>query len=182
MTRLLLVRHGKAAAGWHEDHDPGLDETGYLQARTVGASLAARGPLPLVTSPLRRARETARPLEAAWSTSAVAEAAVGEIPSPSDDLVTRGAWLREVLRRAWSDLDARLRAWRATLVDTLVDSPTDLVVFTHFVAINVVVGKAVGDDRVMVFALDHCSVTELEVVDGRLVLVSRGDEAATTVR
>jgi broad specificity phosphatase PhoE len=55
------------------------------------------------------------------------------------------------------------------------------VVFSHFVAINVAVGEATGDDRVTVFSPDHCSVTVLDVVDGTLRLVERGAEAATRV-
>jgi broad specificity phosphatase PhoE len=181
VTRLLLVRHGKAAAGWYEHHDPGLDDTGRAQALAVGTVLASADPVPLVSSPLRRARETARSLEEAWGRDAAVLPAVGEIPSPIDDLATRGEWLASVMRGGWADVDATLQEWRTTLIDALLGAPGDLVVFTHFVAINVAVGAALGDDRVVVFAPDNCSVTTLDVVDGRLVLVSLGDEAATTV-
>ena len=54
----------------------------------------------------------------------------------------------------------------------------DTVVFTHFVAINTVVGAATGTDRVISFSPAHASVTEVEVEPDTLTVVSLG--AATT--
>ena len=70
MPRLILVRHGRAAAGWGADLDPGLDELGRTQAENVAKVLAPQGPLPIVTSPLRRCQETAAPLAALWQNAA----------------------------------------------------------------------------------------------------------------
>jgi broad specificity phosphatase PhoE len=94
VVRLYLVRHGKAAAAFSEAPDPGLDVSGVAQAEAMAARLAPLGPLPIVTSPLRRTRETAVPLETRWRYTARIEPTVGEIPSPMDDPVARGAWLR----------------------------------------------------------------------------------------
>ena len=62
MPRLHLVRHGRATGGWDVDPDPGLDPLGVEQADRLVERLAPLGPLPVVTSPLRRCRETAAPL------------------------------------------------------------------------------------------------------------------------
>ena len=35
MTRIYMIRHGKAAAGWDGDADPGLNELGRTQAEAV---------------------------------------------------------------------------------------------------------------------------------------------------
>ena len=35
MTRIYMIRHGKAAAGWDGDADPGLDALGQLQAEAL---------------------------------------------------------------------------------------------------------------------------------------------------
>ena len=67
MTRIHLVRHGRAAAGWDVDRDPGLDALGAQQAAAVAERLAPLGPLEILSSPLRRCRETAGPLAAAWA-------------------------------------------------------------------------------------------------------------------
>ncbi|MEY4230069.1 MAG: hypothetical protein RLZZ362_918, partial [Actinomycetota bacterium] len=45
MTRLYLVRHGRATAGWDVDPDPGIDELGRSQAAAVADRLAALGPM-----------------------------------------------------------------------------------------------------------------------------------------
>ena len=61
-ARLYLVRHGKAAAGFGEARDPGLDPVGHQQAAAMAAALAPLGPTPLVVSAMRRTRETAAAL------------------------------------------------------------------------------------------------------------------------
>ena len=82
MTRLYLVRHGRASAGWDTDPDPGLDEIGVRQAKQAAARLSAHGPLPIITSPLLRCRQTAAELARLWHVEPRVEPAVGEIPSP----------------------------------------------------------------------------------------------------
>ena len=57
----------------------------------------------------------------------------------------------------------------------------DTVVVSHFVAINAAIGAAVGSDQIVVAALDNCSQTVIDVVDGRLVLVEQGSEAPDTL-
>jgi broad specificity phosphatase PhoE len=181
VVRLYLVRHGKAAAAFSEAPDPGLDTTGAAQAEALAERLAPLGPLPIITSPLRRTRETATPLERRWRFTARLEPAVGEIPSPMDDPAARGEWLRGVMTGAWSAQPETLRAWRRHVIDALVALPRPTVVVTHFVAINVAVGFAEGDDRVVGFAPDNCSVTVLDVEEGTLRVVRRGAERATQV-
>jgi phosphohistidine phosphatase len=58
--RLYLVRHAEAAAGTPDELRP-LTPDGREQARALGADLREAGVVPdaIVTSPLRRARETA---------------------------------------------------------------------------------------------------------------------------
>jgi len=181
MVRLYVVRHARPAGTFVEARDPGLDATGLVQAEALAARLGPLGPLPIVTSPLRRTRETAAPLELRWRRRARIEPAVAEIPSWENDLARRGDWLRGVMADRWSALTPDLRAWRAAVADTLLAIPETSVVVTHYVAINVAVGHATGDDRVLCFAPDHCSVTVLDVADGTLRLVERGAEGATPV-
>jgi broad specificity phosphatase PhoE len=182
LARLILVRHGRAAAGWDSDHDPGLDDTGRAQAEAMALSLAARGPLPIVSSPLKRARETAAALERRWGTEAVFEATVGEIPSPTSDLAERGRWLRQVLEGTWSAAPADVVSWRTSVLEWLTTQEADAVIVTHYVLINVGVGAATKDDRLVCFHPDNCSITELDVAEGTLSVVQLGDQAVTTVR
>ena len=181
--RIYLVRHGQPLARYDQDHDPGLDDVGRAQAEAVATELAPLGPLPVVTSPLRRTRETALPLEREWRVTASVEPAVGEISAPSDDLAERSAWLLEILRgrRRWSELDDARRQWRDGVVHALLSLDADTVVVTHYIAINAAVGVATGDDHVVNFRPDNCSRTLLES-DGRsLRLIELGRERETVV-
>lgn len=181
MATIYLVRHGKAAAGFGGHADPGLDALGRSQAEAVADLLAPRGPLPVLSSPLARARETALPLAQRWSTDVVIEPRVAEIPSPTDDLTERATWLRGIMGGRWSDLDASLKSWRQGLIDCLCGLDSDSVVFCHYIAINVAVGAAQADDRLVIFSPDNGSVTTLQNDDGRLAVVELGRTATTRI-
>lgn len=183
MTLVRLVRHGRAAAGWDADPDPGLDDLGRRQAEEVAALLVGHGPAPIVTSPLRRCRETAAPLAAAWSVETVVDPAVAEIPSPDGvPMGERVDWLRAAMRGTWSDLGPRYTDFRDGVAARIAACTVPTVVFSHFVAINAVIGAATGDDRLVIRSLDNCSVTVVEVDGGRLRLVEGGHEADTLIR
>ena len=181
MPTLYLVRHGRAAAGWDRDLDPGLDVRGHQQARGLVQQLVSLAPMDLIVSPMARTRETTVPLAAAWQIEPRIEPRVGEVQSPVSGLKERGLWLREIGTRAWPQLDAPLRQWRDQVLAALAERDRDAVVVTHYIAINIAVGAAVGDDRVVNFQPDYCSVTVLRSTDGRLELFRRGAEAATRV-
>jgi broad specificity phosphatase PhoE len=181
MPRLYLVRHGHAAAGFGEAADPGLSEAGRGQAVAMAVRLGPHGPLPILVSPLRRTRETALPLEHRWDAEATVEPAIAEIPSPSADPARRIAWLRKVMAQRWADLGDDLQAWRKAAVDRLQAVTADTVVVSHFIAINVAYGAATGDDRVVCFHPDNCSVTVFEATPAGLRLVEKGGEAETKV-
>lgn len=182
-VRLYLVRHGRAAAGWDTDIDPGLDAVGREQAVAAAHRLEPLGPLDVVTSPLRRCQETASALAGGWGVVPVVEPAVAEIPSPHGvALADRVAWLRHAMTGTWAQLGARYTAFRDGVVERLAACTSDTVVFSHFVAINAVIGMALGDDRLVIHSLDNASVTVLDVHDGAFTLVEAGHEADTLIR
>lgn len=189
MPTLYLVRHARPAAGWGEDPDPGLDDTGALQARATAADLAkATPPLHIYSSPLRRCRETAQPLEAAWRQPASVLNEVAEIPTPPLDMASRREWLMRAMGGTWQELQQSAPAgsvnypqWRGALVSALMQLPHDCVIFSHFIAINVAVAAARGDDAVVCFRPDHASVTVLEARPDGLKIARLGREADTSV-
>ena len=182
MPRLFLVRHGRAAATFAEAADPGLDELGRSQAEAVGAKLAPLGPLAILSSPLKRAQETSAPLAALWQRKAVIEPAVSEIPSPGHmNFAQRAEWLRAYMGGSWRAATPELAQWREEVIAALASRTEDTVVFSHYIAINVAAGAALGDDRVVVFRPDNCSVTIMDTENGKLRLVERGHEAETKV-
>jgi len=189
MPKLYLVRHARPAAGWGEDPDPGLDTTGQQQAATAASILVdTLARIPIYTSPMRRCRETAHPLEQLWGQSAKVFDPVAELPSPPLDLVARQQWLREAMQGTWRQLNDHAPAgspdylaWRKALLDSLIGLPHDCVVFTHFIAINVAVAAEHTRDDVVCFRPDHASITCVETVTDGLRLIQLGREADTAV-
>jgi broad specificity phosphatase PhoE len=159
MARLHLVRHAQAEAGWGDQADPALSKLGRDQAEEMAGRLAPVGPLPVITSPLRRARETAAVLEHRWNILAVVDPGVGEVPSPSEDLVERQDWLHRALGSTWTELGPRYLSWRTMVTELLVGLPQDTVVVTHFVLINAALGRAMGRDEVVVGPVGNASIT-----------------------
>ena len=177
----MLVRHGEASAGWGDELDPGLSERGRRQADTVARALAPGGPMAIVSSPLRRTVETAQPLADRWGVAVAIEPSVAEVPSPLD-ITSRGDWLRGVMAGTWAESGPALVEWRERLLSAIAAFSVSTVVFTHFVAINVVVGALTDDPRAMVFAPGNCSCTILQRdPDATLRLVETGGEAITVV-
>jgi broad specificity phosphatase PhoE len=181
MVRIYLVRHGRAASAWGLEKDPGLDDLGRSQAQAAAQKLAPLGPLPIISSPRARARETAMPLAKIWHIEPAIEERVGEIRFPSETPADRVHWLKEVMVDQWPNLDQDLQQWRQEVVEALLSITTDTVVFTHYIAINAAVSHATEDDRVRSFSPDNASITIMETNGNKLCLVEHGVEADTRV-
>ncbi|KRA65072.1 phosphoglycerate kinase [Caulobacter sp. Root655] len=188
MSRIHMIRHGRPASTWGDaDLDPGLDAVGAEQARAVTEALLAlpvpERPTRVVSSPLRRCRETAQPLADALGVALEIDARVGEIPTPAalapDD---RPAWLRQAFEGRWSDIrgDLDYGAWTRDVAQGVASHP-GAAVFSHFVALNAAVSVATGGQQVAAFRPDHVSVTVFDLVDSGLILVEKGREASTQV-
>jgi broad specificity phosphatase PhoE len=188
MTDLVyLIRHGRPAAAWGEDDDPGLDEAGKMQAHAVAERLMAlppdRRPTAVASSPLRRCRETARPLADLLGVEVDIDPGVGEIPTPGGlAAADRPAWLREAMAGSWAQIrgDIDYLAWRAAVLGAL-RSRAGWAVFSHFVAINGAVSAIEGGEEVIAFRPDHTSITVLRATGDGLQIIERGQEAATRV-
>jgi broad specificity phosphatase PhoE len=174
---LYLVRHGRAAAGI-EALDPGLDELGREQAELTARALAKVAAVRLVTSPLRRAAETAERIAEGTGLAAEVHEAVGEVFHPSMDPSDRTKLLASLLGGRWNEQPAELRAWRQTFIDGL-DGLTrgvgPVIVVSHFIAISVAISLGRDDDRITPAALGNASVTTLEEAEGRFVVRRIGD-------
>ena len=188
MARLYLIRHGKPSATWGgDDDDPGLDDAGKAQAAAARDWLIARPAgeriSKVVSSPLRRCRETAQPTADALGVQIEIDERVGEIPTPAGiALADRGAWLREAFSGTWKGIkgDLDYDRWRADIAASLLPR-SGTAVFSHYVATNAVVSLLLGDPRVLAFRPDHASITVLETDGGKLRLIQKGREATTGV-
>lgn len=182
MTRLFLIRHGEPEAAWGGVvDDPGLSDAGRAQAEGAAATLAGFGALAILSSPMRRCRETAAPYERNTNSAASIEASVSEVVAPSG-VTDRRSWLRAnfpwdpgVARRKWSDVDPALRAWRESVSSWAIGMKQDAAVFSHFIAINALASVAMRSDDTIVCVPGYASITEFEVRDGALHLVRLGE-------
>jgi broad specificity phosphatase PhoE len=188
MTRIYMVRHGKAAAGWDGDADPGLNELGQAQAEAVAEkvqSLLAK-PVPIFSSPLKRCQQTAAPLAKAWGVTPQIESGVGEIPPPLEDLTARTEWLRRVMAGTWEGLysDAvsiesgvDFRGWYDNVLARLnAQQGEAVVIFSHFIALNAAYCAATGAADVVSFAPENCSLSIFDTDGSSLSLVEQGEE------
>jgi len=179
MHRLFLIRHGAPEAAWGEADDPGLSALGRTQAEA--AARALRDGLSIWTSPMLRCRETAAPYEARRGQAALVEPRVSEVATPTD-VGDRRQWLAEAFpwrdgagQRDWATLAPTLHAWRHDVLAAACGISRDTAVFTHFIAINVIVGAAMERGETIVCRPNHASITELRVRDGALEIVALGE-------
>lgn len=181
MTRLFLIRHGEPEAAWGGGaDDPGLSESGREQAAAASEVLGSLGRLAIISSPMKRCRETAAPFEMRTGLQARIEPRVSEVVAPSG-VTDRRAWLRENFpwdegraRRHWSVADPALRAWRDSVVAAMLELREDTAVFSHFIAINAIAGAATRSEDTIVCVPGYASITEIESRDGALHLVRFG--------
>jgi broad specificity phosphatase PhoE len=188
MNGVSVIRHGHPASSWGDaDQDPGLNDAGLAQAEAVAQVFLAlppgERPNRVVSSPLRRCRETAAPLAAALGLEVILDPRVGEIPTPAGMAAAdRPAWLRKAFNGDWRDIEGDLdyQAWARSVAQALA-TYAGAAVFSHFVALNAAVAIASDRDAVAVFRPDHCSVTRFEIEAGRLRVASLGREADSQV-
>ncbi len=182
--RIYMVRHGRASAGWDTALDPGLDDLGRAQSQEVADQLQSLQLSHIISSPLSRCQQTAEPLAQMWNVSPRLCTEVSEIPSPHGVAMSdRIVWLRNAMQGSWSDLGHDYVVYRDQITDFVRSIHTDTVIFSHFIAINAVIGGVLGDDRLVIRSLDNCSVTIFERdAAGNLSLVQGGHEADTLVR
>jgi broad specificity phosphatase PhoE len=181
MPKIYLIRHGRAATGWGESVDPGLSPMGQVQAEQASKAMQLRQAMSIISSPMARAQETAAPLATAWQKTPEIDQRFSEIPTPKHIPATRKAWIDDILSRNWDAMAPVLQAWREDLLIAVQSLQQDTVVFTHFIAINAIVGCALNDSRVMVFMPDNASITMVQPHESSIVLLRKGQEMFTLV-
>jgi broad specificity phosphatase PhoE len=166
MPIIYMVRHGRTTSNPADPLDPELDSQGHLQARAVAQELCGRlpGPLPILTSPLRRCQETVAPLSTLWRVQPVVERRVAEVPAPERSGLGREAWVRQALASNWPELillgktlqdgyETTLAGWFEGVQEAVLACRSDTVIFSHFVPINVLAGRALRVAQVACFRL-----------------------------
>ncbi|HTY32801.1 histidine phosphatase family protein [Mycobacterium sp.] len=180
--QVLLVRHALPLRSEHgEGSDPDLSEEGLAQVRRLPEALARFPISRVVSSPQRRAIQTAEPVAAARELSVEIDHRFAEydrdlpvyIPVEQIKAERPQEWARLAQGHLPSAVDAgAFRARVRAAVDDLVAAadPEDTVaVFSHGGVINVLLHEILGTARLLSFPVDYASVTRL--------LFSRSGEA-----
>ena len=186
---IVLVRHALPvridATPDGSPADPELDDRGHEQARRLVEVLSSHGVDALYTSPSRRARETAAPLEAALGMTAEVDDGLAEFDRsdssyvPVEELKAAGDPRYTALIHG--DLyshDVDPVAFRARVVEAVervvARHPGGrAVLFSHAGAINAAAGHVLGQEKTIWFAPAYCSITRIGASrDGRRGIVS----------
>ena len=184
-AELLVLRHAEAGRATDQDRDPGLSPRGLDQALSAADAVAERlaamacGPAPVrvLTSPLRRAWQTAAAIAAQIGRPVEPAPAFAEIPWRGvQPVIDRSADIADWMTRSWPDLPPPQRTWRDGVLSAARSIDGTAVVVTHFVPLNVLLGAALGSDRVLVFRPANASLTGFGRTGGELHLRSLGDE------
>lgn len=173
-VQVLLIRHAlplRSEVG--EGSDPELAEAGWEQAGRLPDALARFGVSRLVSSPQRRARQTAAPVAADLGLPVEIEGRMAEydrgmshyVPLEEVRAERPDDWARMAEGRLPGAVDAdafysRVRAALRDLVATAEHRQT-VAVFTHGGVINVVLHEILGTARPLSFPIDYASVTHL---------------------
>lgn len=172
--QLLLVRHALPLRSEHgEGSDPDLSDQGLAQIERLPKALARFPISRVVSSPQRRAIQTAEPVAAARALTVEIDDRFAEYDRDLP-LYIPVEQIREEMPEEWArlaqghlpsavDEDAFLARVRAA-VDDLVSSvdPEDTVaVFSHGGVINVLLHQILGTSRLLSFPVDYASVTRL---------------------
>ena len=182
MTQIWIVRHGEAAASWEKDPDPGLSGLGQAQAEETAIALMDIVPVgaQLISSPLRRAQETAAKFASKRGDDVHVDSRFSEVRSPVP-LSGRKAWLQEFMRQDWSEQSDDLWAWRRDILSGLKEATGPTVVFCHFLVINAVIAEIENKPEVLQVYPANASFHELKLEDGHLSLVQLGQQMETRI-
>lgn len=179
---MLLIRHALPLRSEHgEGSDPELSDTGLQQARRLPEALARYPIARVLSSPQRRAIQTAEPLAEARGLAIEVDERFAEydrdmhayVPIEHVRAEQPEAWARMAAGRLPDGVDetafcARVTAATADAVDAAEPEQT-VVVFSHGGVINVVLHQILGTARLLSVPIDYVSVTRL--------LYSRSGEA-----
>ncbi|ODR07281.1 phosphoglycerate kinase [Mycobacterium sherrisii] len=172
--QVLLVRHALPLRSEHgQGSDPDLSEEGIAQIARLPQALARFPIARVVSSPQRRAIQTAEPVAAARNLAVEVDERFAEydrdlpvyIPVEQIRAENPKEWQRLAQGHLPSAVDED--AFRARVIPGIADlvassEPQDTVaVFSHGGVINVVLHHILGTQRLLSFPVDYASVTRL---------------------
>lgn len=182
---IYLIRHGEAAQAWDEAPDPILSTNGINQSKRLAEQylpIISNKGFQLISSPLSRAQQTAKPFQEGLTTSMEINHNFAEIPSPGIGLKDRRNWLKSLFNKKVSELEAPQLAWRNNIILGLDSLAKDTLIFSHFMTINAIVGWIKKEERVVSYYPNYCSITQIEKIGDQFFIKSLGKELPTVIQ
>jgi len=82
----------------------------------------------------------------------------------------------------WQELGQQFVDYKNDIGNFVKNLQHDTVIFSHFIAINAVIGFVTNKDQLVVAHLDNCSITTFHIDENNNITLSdTGNEATTTV-
>jgi probable phosphoglycerate mutase len=186
VTELLLLRHALPVS---READPGLSDEGHAQAERVARWLTDARIDAIVTSPLRRARETTAPIESALGLRAevIHDLREWELDDPShvydalEDMAPDDPRLVAVAEGRYDDFVPELdtAAFQRRTVAAIEDvfarhgGHDRVLVSTHGGFISAYLAHVIGARQVMWFNADYTGISRVvRLPNGRVVIRS----------
>jgi len=175
-VELLWVRHGlpeRIAGGGGVPADPGLTDEGHEQAQRLADWLAVEQIDAVLSSPLRRARETATPIAKAHGLDVVVVEGLAEYDRDSDSYIpmeemrsTKDPRLEAMIAGNWDEFGEPADEFRtriAAVLDEIIAAyPGQRVVAVcHGGVVNVASALVLDIDRHLWFEPHYTSVTRM---------------------
>lgn len=181
---IYLIRHGEAAQAWDKAPDPKLSELGQQQAKQLADDylLTLSTDFQLVSSPLQRAQETAIPFQKNLNLSPIINPNFAEVPSPGIALVDRRNWLKGLFTKKVTELEPPQLDWRNNIISGIQSLEKNTLIFSHFMTINAVVGWIRGNEKLVSYYPNYCSITKIEKVGNEFFIRSLGKELTTIIQ
>jgi 2,3-bisphosphoglycerate-dependent phosphoglycerate mutase len=181
---LLLIRHALPVRidGGEGPADPELSETGVRQAAAL-AEWLEREPIDAIwSSPMRRARQTATPIEAVFDLAAEIDVDLREFDAdeehyiPLEELTSDDPRWRELIGRLGAPEQFAFRDTASAAVERVVDANPGkrVAVVCHGGVINAYLSTILGIDRPLFFEPTYTSIS-------RVMASSRGHRSLVSV-
>jgi broad specificity phosphatase PhoE len=173
-VQLLLIRHAlPLRSGPGEGADPELSDVGWQQARRLPNALDRHSIKRVVSSPQRRALQTAAPLADALGLDVEVDDRLAEydrdlahyVPIEQIRIEYPEEWDRLAAGHlpGGVDEDAFVKRVFDAVDDVLAGGDHDdtVAMFGHGGVINVILHRILGTERLLLFPIDYASVTRL---------------------
>ena len=182
--KVILIRHGEAASTWDgDDRDPGLSKKGIEQAKSINdftKSIFSKR-YDFISSPKKRAIETLNYASEDIDANFDINEGFVEIPAEDIDSNIRFEWLKDISTRKIGTLPDDIKNWRERIIAETLNLKNNSIIFCHFMVINVLVGYAIKKDRLLHFYPDNASITEIEVENDKISVISMKDVEKTII-